>query len=387
MENFVFQNETKIIFGRGYEDRVGEEIKRYGRRVLLHYGGKSIKESGLYKKILKYLEASGLDLVELPGVQPNPILGLVEKGIEICREEKLDFILAVGGGSVIDSAKAIAVGVPYEKNVWDFYSGKADAKSSLPVGVVLTLPASGSEASSSSVITNEDGLYKRYYEAEILRPKFAILNPETTFTLPSFQTACGAVDIMAHVMERYFTNAKNVELSDKLCEATLKTVINNTPIALQEPEDYNARAEIMWAGTVAQNDLLGRGRIEDWGSHDIEHELSAIYGIAHGEGLAVVIPAWMKYVYKNDINRFAQFAERVWNIEPDFWNMEKTALAGITKTEEYFRSIGLPTSLKEIGIDEKKFEDMAVKCTKVGSVGNFVKLQKYDVLNILIMAK
>jgi len=365
----VFKNDTKIIFGRGSESKVGNEIKEFGNRILLHYGGKSIKKSGLYESVIKYIKDSGLDLIDFGGVQPNPRLKLVKKGIEICRREKVDFILAVGGGSVIDSAKAISIGTPYSGDVWDFFSGKAEVEDNIPLGVILTIPAAGSESSNGLVITNETGLYKRAYSTEILRPKFAILNPEISFTLSNYQTACGAADIMAHVMERYFTNIENVDFTDRLCEATLKTIINNALIALAEPENYDARAEIMWAGTVAHNDLLGTGRVGDWCSHDIEHELSGIYDISHGEGLAIVIPAWMKYVYKNDIERFAQFAERVWSVEPDFRDLEKTAMEGIEKMKEYFSRIGLSTSLEEAGIDDKKFEEMAAKSTESGHLG------------------
>jgi hypothetical protein len=276
-----------------------------------------------------------VEFIELGGVQPNPRLSLVKQGIELCRKHNIDFILAVGGGSVIDSAKAIAVGVPYEGDVWDFYSGKAVPEKALPVGVVLTIPAAGSEASKSSVITNEDGWYKRGLNVEIIRPKFAIMNPEITFTLPPYQTACGAADIMAHVMERYFTHQKDVDFTDRLCEATLKTIIKNVPIVLEEPENYQARAEIMWASTIAHNDLLSTGRIGDWASHAIEHELSGIYDVPHGAGLAVVFPAWMKYVYKEDVDRFVQFATRVWDVEMDFSNPERTALEGIYRLTQF----------------------------------------------------
>lgn len=316
-------------------------------------------------------------------------MSLVKEGIKICRENCIDFILAVGGGSAIDSAKAIGVGVPYSGDVWDFCAGKAEPKESLPVGVVLTIAAAGSEASKSSVITNEDGWYKRGINSNIIRPKFAIMNPEFTFTLPPYQTACGVADIMAHIMERYFTNTLNVELTDRLCEAVLKTVINNAPVVLDELNNYNARAEIMWAGTLAHNDLLSTGRIGDWTSHQIEHELSGIYDIAHGAGLAIVFPAWMRYVYKHNISRFAQFATRVWNVKYSFESPEKTALEGINRLEKFFKEIGLPTTLKEADIPEDRLKEMADKCkmTNGDTVGNFVKLTKDDVLNILMLAK
>ena len=256
---------------------------------MLHYGGGSIIRTGLYDKVVKSLRAAGVDYIELGGVKPNPRLSLVQEGIELCRENKVDGILAVGGGSTIDSAKAIGIGVPYAGDVWDFYSGKRLPEETLPVGVVLTLAATGSEASNSSVITNEDGWLG--LNSNLTRPVFAILNPELTFTLPPYQTASGAADIMAHVMERYFTPTKNVELTDRLCEGVLKTVINNLPLALAQPDDYNARAELMWAGTLAHNDLLSTGRVGDWASHKIEHELSALYDVPHWAGVAVVFPA------------------------------------------------------------------------------------------------
>lgn len=387
MENFTFRNATKIIFGKDAENYVGTETARYGSKVLLHYGGGSIKKYGLYDRVLKSLKDANLEIIELGGVHPNPRLGLVKRGIDICRKDKVDFILAVGGGSAIDSAKAIAAGVPYNGDVWDFYTGKAVVDKIIPVGVVLTIPASGSEASSSSVITNEEGLYKIAFSSEMLRPEFAILNPEITYTLPPYQTACGVSDIMAHIMERYFTTVKNVDLTDRLCEAMLKTVISNMPIVLKEPENYGARAEIMWAGTIAHNDLLSTGRISDWGSHAIEMEISGIYDIPHGAGLAVVFPAWMKYVYKQDLKRFAQFAVRVWNEEPDFNDIEKVALAGIKRLEDFYKRIGLPSTLKEANVPYDMLEEMARKCTERGPAGNFVKLNKDDVLEILMLAR
>lgn len=386
MLNFTFDNKTKIIFGKDTETKVGKEVKNYGTKVLLHYGGGSIKKSGLYDSVIKSLKAENIEIFELFGVQPNPRLSLVNEGIKLCRENSIDFILAVGGGSVIDSAKAIGVGVPYIGDVWDFYCGKAQIKETLPLGVILTIPAAGSEASTSSVITNEEGWYKRGTGSVLIRPKFAIMNPELTFTLPAYQTACGAADIMAHVMERYFTNEKEVDFTDRLCEATLQTIIKNVPLALADPNNYAARAEIMWASTIAHNDLVGTGRIGDWGSHDIEHEISGIYDIAHGAGLAIIFPAWMKYVYKHDVNRFVQFASRVWEVEPDFNHPERTALEGIKRMENFFKGIGLPISLKDANINEDRLEEMAVKGTQAHPLGNFVKLYKDDVLNILKLA-
>lgn len=387
MNDFVFQCPTKIIFGKGVESRVGEEARGYGKKVLLHYGGGSIKRTGLYDRVVKSLKDAGLEVLELSGVKPNPRLSMVKEGIRICRENDIDLVLAVGGGSAIDSSKAIALGVPYDGDVWDFFTFKAQPEKVLPLGVVLTLPATGSEASNSCVITNEDGWYKRGFNNDLNRPKFAVMDPELTFTLPPFQTACGAADIMAHVMERYFTNTPHVDLTDRLCEATLRTVIRNAPIALSEPENYDARAEIMWSGTIAHNGLLGTGRQEDWASHRIEHELSGIYDVTHGAGLAVVIPAWMKYVYKLNVNRFVQYANRVWDVEIEIENPERTALEGIDRLQKFYKSIGLPITLRDLNITDDRFAEMAEKCTKYGPVGGLKRIYKDDVVNILKLAK
>ena len=387
MENFVFQNPTKIIFGKNTETQVGMETRKYADRVLLHYGGGSIKKSGLYDRVVAALKDAGVDYIELGGVQPNPRVSLIREGIELCRQHNIRFILAVGGGSVIDSAKGIAVGVPYAGDVWDFYMRKAVIKEALPIGVVLTIPAAGSESSPASVVTNDEGALKRDIGTNLIRPQFAILNPEITYTLPPYQTACGVADIMAHVMERYFSRTQNTDLTDRLCEATLRTMIKNAPLALENPVDYAARAEIMWTGTVAHSDLLGMGRIEDWASHMIEHEISGIYDVAHGAGLAVVFPAWMQYVYQEDVNVFARFATRVWAVEPDFAHPEKTALAGIQKTKEFFRSLGLPVTLEELEVGTDRLEEMAAKCTERGPVGNFKKLDQQDVFAIYQLAR
>jgi alcohol dehydrogenase YqhD (iron-dependent ADH family) len=385
MENFSFENKTKIVFGKGAENEVGSEVKKFADRILIHYGKDSIKKSGLFDRVTQSLKKSGISFVELSGVIPNPRLDLVYEGINICRKNNIRFILAIGGGSVIDSAKAIAVGVPYSGDVWDFYCGKAQPSESLNVGTILTIPAAGSESSPSSVITNMNGQLKRGLTNNITRPVFSILNPELTFTLPPFQTACGAADIMAHIMERYFTNTPAVDLTDRLCEATMKTVIENVLVCLKDPYNYDARAEVMWAGTVAHNDLLGTGRAGDWASHQIEHEISGIYDVAHGAGLSVVFPAWMKYVYKSNVSRFVQFASRVWNVEIDFHNQQKTALEGILRLERFFSSLALPNRLSEMGIGADRIEEMADKATGNGmwTAGNFVKLKRDDVVAIL----
>lgn len=387
MINFTFKNDTKVIFGKETENHVGAETASIGKKVLLHFGGGSIKKSGLYDRVIKSLEAAGVTIVELSGVKPNPRLSLVEKGIKICKEEAIDAILAVGGGSVIDSAKAIAVGALDDGDVWDFYLGKRPVEKALPLGVVLTIPAAGSETGAGSVITNEAGWYKRSASGEAMRPRFAILNPQLTFTLPEYQTACGIVDMFAHILERYFTKTPNVEVTDRMSEGLMTVMIDNAPIVLENPEDYDARAEIMWAGTLAHNNLLSTGKIGDWGSHDIEHELSAIYDIAHGAGLAIVFPAWMDYVYKEDIPRFAQYANRVWNIDIDPFNIEKAAKEGIVRTREFFQSIGMPVTLEDAHIPADRIEEMAEKATASGKLGNFLALSKEDVMAILELAK
>jgi alcohol dehydrogenase len=387
LENFVFQNTTKIIFGKGAEKSAGAEIKKYSNKVLLHYGGQSIKKYGLYERMIKSLTDAGIEFIELSGVQPNPVLSMVKEGIELCRKNNIGFILAVGGGSVIDSAKAIAIGVPYEKgDVWDFFMGKVKAEAAVSIGVILTITAAGSESSVVSVILDEKTQMKKGYHSSFMLPKFAILNPELTYTLPAFQTACGSADIMSHIFERYFTQSKNTDLTDRLCEGALKTVAENTPIVLANPENYDARAELMWASTLAHNGLLGTGRIEDWGSHKIGHELGAVYGITHGATLSVIFPAWMKYVYKQNIGRFKQFAFRVWGVDPCFGDDESIALEGIKKLGDFFKEIGLPTTLKELNIGDDKFEEMALKELQWGPIGNFMKLQKEDIVNILKLA-
>lgn len=389
MENFQFLSPTEIIFGRGVETKVGEETKKYANRVLLHYGGGSIKRSGLYDRVTNALKASGIEWTELSGVQPNPRLSLVHQGIALCRDHRINFILAVGGGSVIDSAKAIALGVPYSGDVWDFFANKAVPKEALPVGVVLTIPAAGSEASKSSVITNENGWLKWGLNVELNRPRFALLNPELTFTLPPYQTACGAVDIMAHVMERYFTDVSHVDLTDRLCEGVLKSMIKNTPIALAEPDNYDARAEMMWAGTLAHNDLLSTGRAGDWATHMIEQEVSAIYDVAHGAGLAVIFPAWMKYMLSRNLWRFVQFAVRVWDVEMDFDDPTQTALEGIRRLEAFYRRLGMPVTLAELEVPDDRLEEMATKAVKpwMSTVGHVSKLTRDEVLAVLKLAR
>lgn len=387
MEDFVYDGHTRIVFGHDTELKVGEEVRRAGgSRVLLHYGQGSIKRSGLYDRVVGSLHEAGIEVEELGGVVPNPRLSFVRKGISICRERSVDLILAVGGGSVIDSAKAIAVGGPYEGDVWDLSAKQIAPKRALPIGVVLTIPAAGSEASQYSVITNDEGAYplKRdavYKNNEIIRPRFAILNPELTYDLPPFQTACGIVDIMSHVFERYFTSVKNVGFTDRLCEATLKAVVENGRIVMRDPRNYDARAEIMWAGSVAHNDLLGTGRSGgDWASHAIEHELSAVYDMTHGAGLAVVLPAWSRHMIDRAPERFAQFAVRVWNVDYDFADPKRTALDGIAHMEQFFEEIGLKTRLSQSEVQPERFKEMAGKCEKRGSIK---QITEEDVVAIL----
>ncbi|NLF50251.1 MAG: iron-containing alcohol dehydrogenase [Leptolinea sp.] len=389
MENFVFQNPTKILFGRGMEDRVGEETAVYSKNILLHFGGGSIKKTGLYDRVTASLKKAGVSWIELGGVKPNPRLSLVHEGVELVKKHNLGLILAVGGGSVIDSAKAIAMGAVIDHDVWDFYLGNGEPKAALPIGTILTIPAAGSEASTGTVITNEDGWLKRAVNTELIYPRFSILNPEQAFTLPKFQVACGITDIMAHLMERYFTNVPHVAFTDRLLEATMKTLIVHAPLVLEDPKNYDAWAEIMWAGTIAHNNLLNTGRIGDWSSHDIEHEISGIYDVAHGAGLAVVFPAWMKFVYKHDINRFAQWAIRVWNVDMDVFDTERVARTGIERLEAFSRSMGLGTRLSDLGIKGDRIDEMADKCTDKGTrtFGSFVSVDRESVKKILLLAE
>jgi alcohol dehydrogenase YqhD (iron-dependent ADH family) len=388
LKNFEFCNPTKIIFGRGQEERVGVETAAHSRKVLLHYGGGSIKTSGLYDRVVASLRSAGVEWVELGGVKPNPRLSLVHEGVRLCKEKKLGMVLAVGGGSVIDSAKAIAMGAVIDHDVWEFYLGNGEPRAALPIGTVLTIPAAGSEASTGTVITKEEGLLKRAVNSELIYPRFSILDPELAFTLPPFQIACGAADIMAHLMERYFTNVQHVEFTDRLLEATMKTIALAAPRVLANPRSYDAWAEFMWAGTIAHNNLLNTGRVGDWASHDIEHELSGIYDVAHGAGLAVVFPAWMKHNLAHDPARFAQWASRVWNVDLDVRELEATGMEGIRRLEAFFHAIGLGTRLADLQIGGDRLDEMACKCTDGDrrTVGNFVKLDSAAVLKIYELA-
>ena len=352
MNDFDFYSPTYFVFGRDREAEVGTYVKKFGgSRVLVLYGGQSAKKSGLLDRVRASLTGAGLHTAELGGVKPNPRSGLVYEGIDLCRKEGIDFLLAVGGGSVIDTAKAIAIGVPYEGDFWDFFSGKVPEKA-LPVGTVLTIAASGSEGSPDSIITNEKTLDKNSAEADCLRPCFSILDPALTESLPPYQTACGVTDIMAHAFERYFTNTEDVEVTDRLLEGVLLTMLHEGPRVMADPHDYGARANIMWAGMVCHNDMMGVGRKQDWNSHHLEHVLSALYDCAHGAGLAVIMPAWMRYCADHhDGLRMAQMAVRVFGCQMDFADPRRTALEGIAAFRAFLKSIGMPLTFAEIGAD------------------------------------
>lgn len=389
MDNFTFYSPTKFVFGKGMESEAGKLVKEFGgSKVLIHYGGGSVVRSGLLDRVKASLDEASIAYVELGGVKPNPRSGLVYEGIDLCRKEEVDFILAVGGGSAIDSAKAIAAGAIYDGDFWDYYQGKPILKA-LPVGTVLTIAAAGSEGSGDSVITKEEGMFKRGASGEGIRPKFSILNPELTTTLPPYQTACGITDIMAHLYERYLTNSTDVEVTDRLIEALLLTMKKEGPRAIKDPADYEARANIMWAGTMAHTNSCGVGRSQDWSSHCIEHELSALYDCAHGAGLAVTMPQVFKYVMNHNVMRFAQAAVRVWGCEMNFENPEQTALEGIDAFASFLKSIGMPSTIAEFGGKE---EDVPVLTKSLcygdggnGTLSGFVTLTEEDCANIYKM--
>lgn len=372
MDNFTFYSPTFFSFGRDTENEAGGLVRRFGgSRVLIHYGGGSVVRSGLLDRLKKSLDKENISYVELGGVMPNPRSGLVYEGIELCRKENIDFVLAVGGGSTIDSAKAIAAGAIYDGDFWDFYSGKPITEA-LPIGTVLTIAAAGSEGSPNTVITHEDGMFKRGARGDAVRPKFSILNPALTQTLPAYQTACGITDIMAHLYERYLTNTKEVEVTDRLIEALLLTMIHEGPRVIEDPNNYDARANIMWAGMMAHNNSCGVGRTQDWSSHQLEHELSALYDCAHGAGLAVAMPATFAYVMHHDVMRFAKVAVRVWGCQMDFENPEVTAKAGIEALRSFLISIGMPKNFAELGAKEEDIPYLAdMICNGNGRNGTF----------------
>lgn len=388
MENFTFYAPTYFAFGKDAENDTGKYVRRFGgTNVLIHYGGGSVIRSGLLDRVKKSLDAENITYIELGGVRPNPRSGLVYQAIDLCRKEKIDFILAVGGGSAIDSAKAIAAGVPYDGDFWDFYQGRiVDADKALPIGTVLTISAAGSEGSPDSVITNENGMLKRGATGEGMRPRFSILNPALTQTLPPYQTACGITDILAHLYERFLTNTTEVECTDRMIEALMMTMIHEGPRVIEDPNNYQARANIMWAGMMAHNNSCGVGRTQDWTSHNLEHELSAVYDCAHGAGLAVVMPAVFTYNLQHNVMRFAQVANRVWNCPMDFDNPENTAKAGIEALRRFLISIGMPKNFAELGAKEEDIEHMAhTACYgngENGLTGGFVPLNQQDVENV-----
>jgi alcohol dehydrogenase YqhD (iron-dependent ADH family) len=387
MQNFEYCNKTKIIFGRGTEKRVGAETAAYGKKILLHHSGGHAVRSGLLDTVKAGLKEAGVQWVELAGVKPNPRLSLAREGAALCKKEGLELVLAVGGGSAIDSAKAIAAGALYDGDLWDFYMRKQHPAGALPVGVVLTIPASGSESSISSVITNEDGLLKQSINEECVRPVFAIMNPELSYTLPPYQTACGVADILAHVMERYFTREPHVELTDQLCEGVMRAVVRNARVIFAGGErNYDARAEIMWAGSLAHNNLLSTGRVGDWASHRIEHELSALYDIAHGAGLSIVFPAWIRYNIKEDTPRLARFAAEVFGVEGAFYDPEEAAMEGIFRLKNFFRSLGLPVSFADAKLPSDRIPEMARRAVRFGPLGTYRKLEAGDCEAILRIA-
>ena len=392
MNNFTFYTPTRVVFGRDTQKQVGALVAQYGfKKVLIHYGGGSIKQSGLFDEVVASLKEKGIQYVEFGGVKPNPELGLVRKGIELCRKEGVDLVLAVGGGSAIDSAKLIAVGAKNDDDPWLFTSKVKVPTAALPIGTILTLAATGSEMSASAVITNEDGWLKRGYNSDFNRPLFSILNPELTYTLPPFQTGCGIVDIIMHTLERYFSNGKDTALTDRMAEGVMKSVMEAGNVLMADPKDYEARATLMWAGSLSHNDLTGAGRDVFMPVHQIEHEISGIYtDVAHGAGLSALLTSWMRYVYKENVSRFAQFAVRVMDCEMDFEHPERTALLGIDRLEAYFVSVDMPVRLSGLGIkSDEKFDEMAEKATFFGKrvLTGVKELKKKEILDILNLSR
>ena len=387
MENFQYYAPTKVVFGKGTEDQTGQLVAEQGcRKVLVHYGSGSVVRSGLLERIGRSLDEAGIAYVLLGGVVPNPRLSLVYEGIELCKKEKVDLILAVGGGSVIDSAKAIGYGVANGWDVWDFYEKKRKAEGCLPIGVVLTIAAAGSEMSDSSVITNEDGWLKRGYSSNYARAKFAVMDPDITMTLPKYQTASGCVDIMMHTMERYFNRSDNMEMTDGISEHLIRTVMKNAKILMRKPDDYNARAEVMWAASLSHNGLTGCGTDGgDWASHQLEHELGGMFDVAHGAGIAAVWGSWARYVIDARAERFAQFAVNVMGVTPEGTDME-TGMKGIEAMEEFFRALDMPVSIRDMGIElrEEQMRELAEKCSHFGkrTIGCIRKLDKEDMYRI-----
>jgi alcohol dehydrogenase len=388
MENFVYRNPTTIHFGRKMEENVGEIVAQYSKNILLHhYGEDVLRLIGIYDTVIKSLKDAGVKYTELGGVVANPRLSLIKKGIEICRNEGIDFVLNVGGGSVIDSGKAIAFGVPYKGDVWDLFLKKPICDRTMPTGSILTLPGTGSESSNSCVVTNEATGEKSSVDVDVIRPKFAIMNPELTMSLPPYQTACGTYDAFCHIMERYFTDTPNVALTDYQCEAAMKAILNIGPLQLDDPQNYDHRAEIMWACKIAHDNSLGVGRQVDWACHLLGHQISAACDLAHGASLAIMFLAWTKYVYKDHIDRFYKFAVNVFDVPPTVMSKELTCLEGIRRLEAWTKRMGLPTTLTEANVDLSLIPQMTKKWERGSHGGSFHRLPKEDIDNIFEAAK
>ncbi len=387
MLNFIYHIPTKIFFGKGQIKHLGEEVKRYGTRVLLVYGRGSIKRMGLYDNIMKELKVSKVKIFELEGIKPNPILDDVYKGAEICKKEGVDFILPAGGGSTIDCAKAIAAQAKYDGDIWEFFRNRTTTtvKDALPIGTILTLPATGSEMNGTSVVTKTETKDKLFIESSAIIPKFSILDPEYTFSVPRDQTANGICDIIIHVMEQYFDKTPNTPLQERFAESIIKTVVENSSTVLERANDYDARANIMWCSSWALNHMIGYGKEQDWATHQIQHEVGGIYDIPHAVGLAIISPRWAKYVLSEGTDKFVQFATRVWDVKTDGKTDREIALEGIARYKDFFIEIGLPSSFKEINIDDKYFKLMAKKATRFGPIGGYKKLTAEDVLEIYKM--
>lgn len=393
IKDFNFYAPTRVVFGKTAEQKIGALVTaNQGSKVLIHYGGGSAERSGLLDVVRTQLRMAGIAFVELGGVVPNPLLSKVEEGISLCRQEQVDFILSVGGGSVIDSSKAIGYGVHYDGDVWDFWAGKASPKECLPIGVVLTIPAAGSEMSSSCVITKDEGLIKRGINSDLCRCRFCVMNPERTYTLPPYQTAAGATDIMMHTMERYFSKYEDMTLTDAIAEALLRTVKESALVVMEHPEDYRNRAQIMWAGSLAHNDLTECGMEKDFATHRLEHELSALFGVTHGAGLAALWPSWARYVKDKHLSRFVQFAVNVMGVENDFAHPDETAEKGICAMENFYRKIGMPTNIHTLlgrEITDEEIDVMVDKCSRSGTItlGAMEVLDMEDMRNIYQMAR
>jgi alcohol dehydrogenase YqhD (iron-dependent ADH family) len=385
MEDFVFQAGTKFVMQNDADLLCGEEAVRYSDKVLfVHYGDAFMNESGLRDRISGALVSAGLIVTELAGVKPNPDIELVRKGVALCRESGAGVILAVGGGSVIDTAKAISIGACYDGDVWDFYTGSAIPQEALPVGAVMTLPATGSEGSNGSVIKNYDEKVTRDVMSEVLRPRFVLMNPLLTLNIPRMQTAYGIIDMFTHVLERYFSDSVDVVLTDHLCEGVMKSIVVNSGRLAAKPDDRDIRAEFMWTSVIAHNGLLATGRNQDWGTHAIAAQVSALCGAAHGAALSVLFPAWARYVYPSHIARFAQLAERVFGVEMNHYHPEETAAEGVERLREFFSRLGGPSSLSEIGVNSEEEADVIAK--RVGDTGWFAPLKEADVREILVSA-